>query len=191
MTRSTSHPAALDALPSTLYLAAAVREIDQTAITRFGMPGLTLMHRAAAGSLRYLRQRWPLARQVLVVCGTGNNAGDGYLVALKARQAGLSASVVAVASPSSLTGDARSAYEEAVAGEVPVDEYKGEDLVAAAGSVAEAPDLVVDAVFGTGLNRHVTEFEVLGAKLRHRVLDIDHGLHLVHTGFDDATASEV
>ena len=66
-------------LPLHLYSAAATRQLDAQIIAA-GTPGLELMQRAAAALWRELRRRWPDANRLTVLCGSGNNAGDGYLV---------------------------------------------------------------------------------------------------------------
>ena len=78
------------ALPVALYSVAQVRDIDARAIAA-GTPGYTLMKRAGEGALRVLRSRWPTALRIAVVCGGGNNGGDGYVLARFAQAAGLTA----------------------------------------------------------------------------------------------------
>jgi NAD(P)H-hydrate epimerase len=82
--------------PTAIYSAAQVRALDQFEITKRRVPGFTLMTRAAEAALRLLRARWPQARRVAVVCGGGNNGGDGYVLARLAQQAGLETLVFAV-----------------------------------------------------------------------------------------------
>jgi NAD(P)H-hydrate epimerase len=135
-------------LPAGLYAAAAVRALDRRAIESFDLPGYELMTRAGHATLNALRQRWPEARSVVVFCGPGNNGGDGYVVARIARAQGLRAHVVAVAEPASLQGDARRAHAEFVAAGGQVEPWQPQ--------VARAGDVIVDAVFGTGLTREVT-----------------------------------
>ena len=64
-----------------LYTAAQVRELDRRAIEDCGFDGYELMCRAGAALLRQVEQDWPNARQVTVLCGPGNNGGDGYVLA--------------------------------------------------------------------------------------------------------------
>src|SRR5581483_523068 len=124
-----------------LYTAAQVRALDRAAIEH-GTPGYTLMQRAAEAAWRTLRRRWPLARRIVVLCGPGNNGGDGYLVAKLARAAGLGVTAIALAPPAAESDAARACA----------------DWRAAGGDV-EAPttlppaDVYVDALFGTGLSR--------------------------------------
>jgi len=64
-----------------LYTAAQVRELDRLSIEEAGIPGYTLMTRAGESCWQVLRSNWPAARRLWVLCGAGNNGGDGYVVA--------------------------------------------------------------------------------------------------------------
>ena len=68
------------ALPIALYSTAQVRALDAHAIKELGIPGYVLMKRAGEAALRYLRTRWPMSHRIVIVCGKGNNAGDGYVL---------------------------------------------------------------------------------------------------------------
>jgi NAD(P)H-hydrate epimerase len=129
--------------PSQFYAAAQVRELDRRAIAG-GIAGHALMQRAAAAAWRELLRRWPQAQRVTVLCGPGNNGGDGYEVARLAQAAGLDVTVWRVGEPAR-RGDAvtaRAAWRQAGGAERAFD---GESLGAA--------DVVVDAIFGIGLAR--------------------------------------
>ncbi len=137
----------MESLPALVYAAAQVRAMDRHAIDVAGIPGYTLMQRAAAAALELLRQEWPDANRITVLCGAGNNAGDGYVLARFARDAGLSVNVCAVVDALGLSGDAARAYA---------------DFTAAGGrdtgfqrAILAATDVVVDALLGTGLDRPV------------------------------------
>ena len=95
-----------EGLPRALYRAEQVRGLDRAAIEGEGIPGAELMERAGAAAYRLLRARWPAARDVTVLCGVGNNAGDGYVVARLARADGLRVRVIQVGDPGRLRGDA-------------------------------------------------------------------------------------
>ena len=95
------------ALPIALYSTAQVRALDAHAIEVLGIPGYTLMKRAGEAALRYLRTRWPTAHRIVIVCGGGNNGGDGYVLARFAQAAGLTVTVLAAIAPEQLRGDAR------------------------------------------------------------------------------------
>ena len=73
--------------PLSLHDAAQVRALD-ACLMAAGTPGAVLMQRAAQAAWRALRRRWPQLRKLCVLAGPGNNAGDGYLLAVLARRAG-------------------------------------------------------------------------------------------------------
>src|ERR1700679_3465523 len=96
-------------LPTPLYNTAQGRALDAYAIGTLGVPGYTLMKRAGEAALRYLRTRWPTAHGIVIVCGGGNNGGDGYVLARFAQAAGLTVSALAATPPEQLQGDVRHA----------------------------------------------------------------------------------
>ncbi len=132
-----------------VHSAAAVRAADLVAQRDHGLPGRQLMRAAATAALADLQGRWPNARHLLMVCGAGNNGGDGYDVATLARAAGLCVALVALAAPENLSGDALLAARDwqAAGGEVLPTAKLPEALAAA--------EVVVDALLGTGLTRPV------------------------------------
>jgi len=137
------------ALPIALYSTAQVRALDAHAIDELGIPGYTLMKRAGEAALRYLRTRWPMAHRIVIVCGSGNNGGDGYVLARFAQAAGLTVTALAAASPEQLRGDARQAYQDFRASEGDVKPFAAEHL--------GAGEVIVDALLGTGLKGTVRE----------------------------------
>jgi hydroxyethylthiazole kinase-like uncharacterized protein yjeF len=137
----------MSSLPHKLYRAADVRELDRIAIEAFAIPGIDLMTRAGEAAFAALQFRWPVARRIVVVCGAGNNGGDGFVVARLARAQGLDVSVVVMTSVESLKGDAKLAYESMVAA--------GVELQAITSELLANVDVLVDALLGTGLDREV------------------------------------
>lgn len=135
----------MQSLPADIYSVASVREIDRTAIEDHGIPGYTLMTRAGAAALRAARLRFPEAKRWQVVCGGGNNGGDGYVVARLAANAGIVVSVLTLVDPQALRRDAAKAYRDFAAEGGVVMPWNGE-------LDAEA-DLLVDAILGSGLER--------------------------------------
>ncbi len=127
-----------------IYSAAQVRDLDRRAIDEFGIAGYQLMCRAGGAALDALCALWPAANTIAVLCGPGNNGGDGYVVARLARARGLGTAVVALGDPGALSGDARRAYDDYLSGGGRCEPWSA--------SVAEA-DVIVDALFGTGLAR--------------------------------------
>ncbi len=133
--------------PNAIYSAAQVRALDAYEIGQRQVPSFTLMTRAAEGALKILHARWPHARRITVVCGAGNNGGDGYVLARLAKCAGLEALVLAAPS-GKLQGDALRAQSEwlAAGGAVQPFAAEGQARESMAGS-----DLIVDALLGLGL----------------------------------------
>jgi NAD(P)H-hydrate epimerase len=76
----------MQTLPHALYTPAQVRELDRRAIEHEGIPGRVLMARAGRSAWQALQQRWPQPGRLLVLCGGGNNGGDGYVIARRAAE---------------------------------------------------------------------------------------------------------
>jgi NAD(P)H-hydrate epimerase len=136
-----------ETLPYALYRADQVREFDRIAIQEYGIPGAELMERAGSRAFQLLQTLWPAAKEILILCGSGNNGGDGYVVARLAKQAGIQARVLLLSDPAKVKGDALAmlrAWQEA-GGEV--EPYEG---------LPKRCDLIVDALLGTGLEREVS-----------------------------------
>jgi hydroxyethylthiazole kinase-like uncharacterized protein yjeF len=139
----------MDPLPVEVYTAASVRAMDRRAIEAGGIPGYELMRRAGGAALASLQRHWPAARAVAVLCGPGNNGGDGYVVARLARAAGLAVRVIAVSDPQRLRGDAARAHADFAA--------TGGRVESLDDGVPGSCDLVVDAMLGTGVDRTLDE----------------------------------
>jgi NAD(P)H-hydrate epimerase len=130
-------------LPTALYSAAQVRALDAYAIDTLGVPGYTLMKRAGEAALRYLRTRFPTAHSVVIVCGGGNNGGDGYVLARFAQAAGLTVTVLAAVAVGTLRGDAKQACLDFQASGGRIQPFDAAHL--------GEGDVIVDALLGTGL----------------------------------------
>ena len=144
-------PSAGHSLPDALFSADAVRQIDRYVIDQQGVDGFELMQSAAHAAFRCLVRSWPNCGSVLVLCGAGNNGGDGYLVAASAKRHGLDVSCVAVAPTEKLSGDARKAWQKALTDGVEVVELDTlED--AALDELFSGAGLIVDAMLGTGVS---------------------------------------
>ena len=72
-------------LPLAIHTADQIRALERHAIEGLGVPGYTLMTSAGEAALMTLRSYWPAAQRIAVLCGPGNNAGDGYVLARLAR----------------------------------------------------------------------------------------------------------
>ena len=140
-------PHTKDDLPDALYSAAQVRGLDASLIAA-GTSGFELMHRAARATWRALVRQWPTADTLSVLAGHGNNAGDGYLVAVLAQRAGWTVRVLAVGEPQRLQGDAALAHAEAVSDKVTIEAWNPHSPLRG---------IVLDALLGTGLTGDVRE----------------------------------
>jgi NAD(P)H-hydrate epimerase len=129
-----------------LYSATQTRELDRRAIAG-GVDAATLMARAGAAALHVLRARFPRAARIGVVCGPGNNGGDGYVVAALARRAGLAASVFTIGDSARASAAALDARREA--------ESSGVIPTPFAENSLRHVDLVIDALLGIGVDRAV------------------------------------
>lgn len=136
-------------LQNRLYTVAQVRELDRLAI-KHGVAGFELMMRAAIAAFDRLKQQWPDAEKILVICGGGNNGGDGYLLAALALQASLEVTVVDACSSTDLKNDALLAYQhwQQCGGQ-------GIALTQLENNMFDV-DVIVDALLGTGLQRPVS-----------------------------------
>ena len=124
-----------------LFSAAQVRELDRIAIEELGITGLALMRRAAAACVRQIRTRYAEINNVTVFCGSGNNAGDGYIIAGMLADRGCKVQVIVVGDISKLGPDAGVAQQYCAASSAEVDSTSDEI----------SGDLIVDALLGTGL----------------------------------------
>ena len=149
--------------------------MDRIAIDEHAVPGYTLMQRAASAAFADASECFPESTRWQIVCGAGNNAGDGYVMACIAHSVGIEVSVVSLVDPEALEGDARTAFDDYV--------DAGGEVKNWAGELDPNADLLVDALLGNGIDRAVTgEFEaVIDAMNAHwaplHALDIPSGIH--------------
>jgi len=134
-------------LPEHVYSVADVRALERLASERGGIPSYDLMRRAGAAALAVVRQQWPGAKTLAIVCGAGNNAGDGLVVARLAAGEGFAVRVLALVPSNRWQGDAGRAAADCAAAGVRVEPFSAAGLVGA--------DVVVDGVLGIGMDRPV------------------------------------
>ncbi|MBT8442926.1 MAG: NAD(P)H-hydrate epimerase, partial [Gammaproteobacteria bacterium] len=165
----------MDSLPVEIYSVASVRESDRCAIEDHGIKGYTLMVRAGEAAVSAARTRYPDARRWQVVCGAGNNAGDGYVVARLAAAEGIAVSVIALVDPDKLGGNAATAHADFAA--------EGGVVMPWEGELDADAELLIDGILGSGLERDVAGAfaDAVTAMNRHdapiQALDIPTGLH--------------
>lgn len=161
----------------------AVREADRHTIEDLGVPGLDLMENAAAGVVDALRDSFPEVRRILILCGRGNNGGDGLAAARLLAGGGLEIKVLLFADPEKLSPDAAENFGQAETAGVPIVVVDGEDLSALDTELAtNPPGLIVDALLGTGIDRPLggrlaeVVHRIEGAELPVIAVDVPTGL---------------
>lgn len=156
-----------------LYTAEQTRALDRCAIDEQGIPGATLMSRAASATLGRLLARWPDPGKLQVFCGTGNNGGDGFLIADQAHKRGIPVLVLQLGDTTKIRGDALTARNQALRNGVPFAPFTGD---------FEDAGVMVDAMLGTGLGGDVrSEYAAAIERLNHTsapvvAVDIPSGL---------------
>lgn len=158
-----------------------VREIDRRAITEFGVPGVVLMENAGRGAAELLRSLG-IAGPVAIVCGKGNNGGDGFVIARHLDLAGVPVRVLLFARPVELTGDAAINYQIIARCGLDIRHHAVSLDVAKVHEDLAGADWIVDALFGTGLSgplrtpfdQVVSAINATGAKVL--AVDIPSGL---------------
>lgn len=143
-----------------LYSVDQVRSIDNNIIEQLGVSGLELMRLAAEASIDAMIKNWPHAKQFRVYCGSGNNAADGYILAGLLAQRRLRVEVIEVGGTKKLTSDGEAAHRfcsqtQAVLSSTETSRQNEPDSdskfdIAPDVTSDTAPDVVVDALLGTG-----------------------------------------
>lgn len=128
-----------------IYQTAEIRELEKLAEERFGISSEVLMQRAGKAALECLVRHWPKARKIAVVCGTGNNGGDGYVVARLAVERGLTVTVWQIGELRKQKEAAQRAYEACKKAKVII-QVSQEEL-----NITDV-DVIVDAISGLGLH---------------------------------------
>lgn len=158
-----------------LLTAGEAKALDEHAIQKVGFPGLVLMEKAAMTLASVLMEREDRRSGFLFVCGTGNNGGDGLAAARLLKQQGYRAAVLLVGDPERMSADAKTQMALAAACKVPAVQSD------AVGSPVY--DVIVDAMFGVGLNRAVSGVyetvicAVNAARKKVYAADIPSGIH--------------
>src|SRR6202041_1840690 len=112
---------------------------DRVTTDRFGISSLELMERAGAAVARFVLRELPQCRRIVVLCGKGNNGGDGLVAARYLLESGCAVSIVMLGDPTDLKGDPKAMFEGA--------------------------QLFIDAVLGTGFRPPMRDLAVAGRKL--------------------------
>src|ERR1700719_4424562 len=145
--------------------AAEMREIDRNTVERFGVSSITLMENAGAAVARFVVADYPQAERIGIICGKGNNGGDGFVAARKLIESGRAVRVLLLCDPKELRGDAAAMFQNLLralqllsqpAKHAPVTVLDASQLESPEASEAFAADLIVDAILGTGFRPPVS-----------------------------------
>lgn len=137
-------------LPTDLYTCAQTKQLDRIAVEVGGVAGIVLMKRAGRKAFELLLDKWPKVQSVIVLCGGGNNGGDGFVMAALAAQKKLNVQVIALVDVSQLQGDALLAHNYAVQQGVAVHSSSVLPTISLTDQT-----VIVDALLGTGGSRPV------------------------------------
>ena len=137
-----------------------MRWCDETTIKQYGVPGLLLMENAGRGVIEVLKQKYSTleSQKILIVCGKGNNAGDGFVIARLLSSLCSHVSVLLMALPDELKGDAKKnfkilqKYAQKSHHQITLHRYSRRIL-----SSLAKPSMIVDAIFGTGFTGSVRQ----------------------------------
>lgn len=163
------------------------RELDQRALQEFGMPSLLLMENAGRGCAELLMRLNSPRRPVLILCGPGNNGGDGFVIARHLDNQGLTCSLWLVGDPAALPPDARLNHDIAGRAGIPCRRLAVDATSPASACLNGQRELadsgwIVDALFGTGLTRPLAfPYDALADAVNHAgrpilAVDIPSGL---------------
>jgi hydroxyethylthiazole kinase-like uncharacterized protein yjeF len=133
-----------------IVTAAEMREIDRVTSERFGVPSLVLMENAGNAVYEFVHSRYPLAKSVGVLCGKGNNGGDGLVAARKLHEAGREVRILLLADPSELGRDAAEMLNRL--GLTWFRAGSREELGSPVARRVFTADVLIDALLGTGFH---------------------------------------
>lgn len=136
-----------------LYTAEQVRELDRITVEDHGIDGFQLMQKAARFAFHTLVKQWPTCKRIQVFCGSGNNAGDGYILAGIAKQRGFDVTLHCLSPPESLKHDALLAYKYSQEANISCKPFTNDSTNILS---TDKAFVIIDAMLGTGLNSEVT-----------------------------------
>jgi NAD(P)H-hydrate epimerase len=139
--------------------ASEMREIDQVTSKDFGVPSMTLMENAGSAVARFILSEYPQAKSIGVICGKGNNGGDGFVVARRMIEAKRDVRTLLLCDPKELRGDAAVAFQnlldtinslQPATQAAPLVAAQMAELESKGAAEIFGADLIVDAILGTG-----------------------------------------
>ncbi|MBU0469040.1 MAG: NAD(P)H-hydrate epimerase [Candidatus Omnitrophica bacterium] len=160
-----------------------IQKIDDIAINKYGIASVVLMENAGRAVSQEVKRMLPKNKKAkaIIICGSGNNAGDGFVVARHLNEMNVDVKVFMLGRASNLKNDAKINYEIVKKLKIPIKEFK--NVVERMIDDIKKADVVVDAIFGVGLNRELkgTFFDAVEVinKFSKKVVSID-----IPTGLD-------
>jgi hydroxyethylthiazole kinase-like uncharacterized protein yjeF len=140
-----------------LYTAEQVSRLERRAKTDFAVDGYDLMVRAGEAAFSSIISQWPAVRQLIILCGGGNNGGDGLVVARLAKQHDIEVQIVMLADVANLSGEAKKAADDVLASELTIlTADQVEWPIGSDGPTISCEVIIVDALLGSGLNGELT-----------------------------------
>jgi NAD(P)H-hydrate epimerase len=165
---------------------AEVRAVDQWAINTLGVPGVVLMENAGRSCAELIKEQLAgVAKpKVCIFCGTGNNGGDGYVIARHLLNSGLKVTVVICGDLDKIKGDAKINLDILERMGQPIEQLdlNGGDIPSQVKAFTAGADMLVDGLFGTGLNGQLSDAykqlieSINGEKCPVLAVDIPSGL---------------
>ncbi|MFL6437396.1 MAG: NAD(P)H-hydrate dehydratase [Terriglobales bacterium] len=137
-----------------IVTATEMREIDRLTTEKHNIPSLMLMENAGSSVARFVLRQYPNANKITVLCGKGNNGGDGFVAARKLHEAGKQVTTLLLGSSDEIRGDAEKMLKL-----LPIEAnvLRSPQTVLAASYLFKDADLIVDAIFGTGFRPPLPE----------------------------------
>lgn len=166
----------MQSIKTLIYQTLQIRECERLAEERFGMGGLIMMQRAGKAAFDFLQRRWPKAKKIAVFCGSGNNGGDGYVLALLAKQQGWDVTILQVGQTEARTENARHALKNCQAANMEIHPFDEKINL-------HHPDVIVDAICGIGIHDNLKDEMVSAIRKMQRVhapilaIDVPTGIH--------------
>ncbi len=186
-----------------LLTAAQMRAIEQAAIESGEVTGLELMERAGAGVVEAIFEEWPelakTSHRAVVLCGPGNNGGDGFVVARLLKEAGFNVFVFLVGDWKELPEDAKANYlawrgmNQPVFGYFSTDKEGSSEMFRKTMDAEESENtlLVIDALFGIGINRYPKEILDYYEEHSYVCKDVEIYDNIYHVSIDIPTGISV
>lgn len=142
----------MQSIKTPIYQTKQIREFERLAQEHFNIPGDVLMQRAGKTAFEFLLRRWPQAQKIAVFCGSGNNGGDGYILAQLAHERGLKVTIwqVGKGKQDSIKEEAEKALATCRQANIPIESFTEKVDI-------QRPDLIVDAMCGIGVHDNLRD----------------------------------